>query len=202
MGDDPSMHQMLPCVSFALAMVCAAPVSAGPIGAFTQAGDVGVVNRTVDARFEAASGAYVIGAAGENIWGTRDAFGFASRPSRGDLSIAARVELQGKSAQAHRKAGLMFRQSLAPDSAYVDVVVHGDGLTSLQYRAVRGGETREIQCAQHAPSAVRLEKRGDYVRVSVQNAIGTFEPSGCVIRVALRGTFFAGLVVCAHDAGA
>ncbi len=84
---------------------------------------------------------------------------------KGDASIGARIRFMGKSAQPHRKAGVMFRQSLAPDSVYADVVIHGDGLTSLQYRAVAGGPTREIQCAQEAPTAVRLEKRGDYLQV-------------------------------------
>ena len=32
----------------------------------------------------------------------------------------------------------MIRQSLEADSPYVDAVVHGDGLTSLQYRKVQG----------------------------------------------------------------
>jgi hypothetical protein len=178
------------------------PVSGAPIGAFTQMSDVGIVSRTVDARFDSAGGAYVIGAGGENIWGTHDAFGYVSKETRGDLTLAARVELQGQSPQGHRKAGVMFRQSLAHDAVYADVVVHGDGLTSLQYRAVAGGETREIQCAQKSPAAVRLEKRGEYIQVSLQNGLGTFEPSGCFVRIALRGIFYAGLVVCAHDPGA
>ncbi|HTU66522.1 MAG TPA: hypothetical protein VMF52_11275 [Steroidobacteraceae bacterium] len=174
----------------------------GGIGAFTQASDVGAVNRPVEARFESLPGAYVIGAGGENVWGARDAFGFLWKTAKGDLTLAARVELPAGGAQEHRKAGVMFRQSLAPDSAYVDVVVHGNGLTSLQYRVVAGGETREIQCALQAPAAVRLEKRGEYVQVGLQNAVGAYEPSGCAIRVALKGTFYAGLVVCAHDANA
>ena len=187
---------------WSLLLIVAGAAHAGGTGAFTQAGNIGAMNRTVEARFDSASGAYVVGAGGENIWGTRDAFGFVSKPTRGDLTLAARVELQGQSPQGHRKAGLMFRQSLAPDAAYADVVIHGDGLTSLQYRLQSGGETREIQCTQQAPSAVRLEKRGDFVQVSVQNAIGSFEPSGCGIRIALRGMFYAGLVVCAHDSAA
>lgn len=178
----------------------ALPASAGPIGAFQQIGDVGNVSRPVEARFDSATGAYVVGAGGENMWGQHDAFGFVWKPVRGDLTLAARVEIQGESRQGHRKAGVMFRQSLAPDAAYADVVVHGDGLTSLQYRAVTGGETREIQCAQKAPAAVRLEKRGEYIQVALQNGLGSFEPSGCSIKVALRGEFHAGLVVCAHDA--
>lgn len=170
------------------------------IGAFAQATNVGSVARSVDAHFDSAAGAYVVSAGGENMWGTHDAFGYVWKTVRGDLTLAARVEIQGRSAQGHRKAGLMFRQSLAPDAAYADVVVHGDGLTSLQYRAVTGGETREIQCAMRAPAAVRLEKRGEHLQVGLQNAFGTFEPSGCAVRIALRGDFYAGLVVCAHDA--
>src|SRR4029079_1300334 len=122
------------------------------IGAFERASDVGVVSRPVEARFDPASGAYVISAGGENMWGNHDAFGFAWKSVRGDLTLAARVEIQGTSKLAdatldHRKAGVTFRQSLATDAVYADVVVHGNGLTSLQFRAITGGETREIQCA-------------------------------------------------------
>jgi hypothetical protein len=79
------------------------------------------------------------------------------------------------------------------------VVIHGDGLTSLQYRAVTGAPTREIQCAQEAPTAVRLEKRGDYLQVFAANEDGAFSGTGCMIKVSLRGTFHAGLAVSAHD---
>jgi TolB protein len=182
-----------------LLLLLAAPVCGAPVGVFTQVGDVGTVARPVEARFDSLLGAYVIGAGGANVWGAEDAFGFASKEARGDLALAARIEWQGKSAQPHRKAGVMFRQSLDADAVYADVVVHGNGLTSLQYRDVKGGPTREIQCAQGAPSAVRLEKRGDYVQVSLQNVSGGFDRSGCTIRLPLRGAFQAGLMVCAHD---
>jgi hypothetical protein len=173
---------------------------AAAFGAFEHASDVGSVSRPIDAHFDAASRAYIVSAGGENVWGNRDAFGFVWKPVSGDLTLAARVVLQGESAQGHRKAGVMFRQSLAPDAVYVDVVVHGDGLTALQYRAVAGGETREIQCATRESAAVRLEKRGEYVEVALQDPFGTFGPSGCAVRVPLHGRFQAGLVVCAHDA--
>ena len=38
----------------------------------------------------------------------------------------------------------MIRQSLDPDSAYADAALHGDGLTSLQFRPTAGGETLEV----------------------------------------------------------
>jgi hypothetical protein len=102
---------------------------------------------------------------------------------------------------ADRKAGVMFRQSLEPDSAYAGVMIQGDGRTSLQYRAERGGSTRRIQCSGQAPTAVRLEKRGDYLQVFTANEDGVFSATGCLARVALRGNYHAGLAACAHDPG-
>ena len=39
----------------------------------------------------------------------------------------------------------MIRQGLVPDVPYCDAVVHGDGLTSLQFRDTPGGPTREVR---------------------------------------------------------
>jgi TolB protein len=179
-------------------LFCSACWSAD-LGPFTESADVGELSRKTLVTYDRSSGIYFLSAAGENIWGGRDAFGFVWKEMKGDASIGARVHLIGKSAQPHRKAGVMFRQSLAPDSAYVDAVVHGDGLTSLQFRAENGGPTREIQCAGEAPTAVRIEKRGDYVQMLLANEDGVFNASGCQVKLSLRGTFYAGLVVCAHD---
>src|SRR4051794_29274263 len=114
---------MEPRKEFFIALLLAAgSVRAEPVGMFTDVQDVGTVSRATEASFESATGTYTISAGGENLWAGRDAFGFAWKPMSGDAAFAARIELQGTSAQEHRKAGLMFRQSLAPDSAYVDVV--------------------------------------------------------------------------------
>lgn len=184
----------------ALTTLLAAPALAEGIGTlFTRASDVGSVRRPMTVTHDSLTGTYTLGASGANIWGTQDAFGYLWKQVRGDVAFAASVKLIGTGGHPHRKAGVMFRQSLTPDSPYVDIVVHGDGLTSLQYRSQAGGPTREIQCATEAPFAVRLDKRGDYVQVSLANDVGLFSASGCGIRVALRGNFHAGLVVSAHD---
>lgn len=172
------------------------------LGPFTQLSDVGTVSKPATASYEDKLGTLTMSAGGENIWGTHDAFGYAWKQMHGDVALSARVEFQGAGAQPHRKAGIMLRASLAPDSAYVDLVTHGNGLTSLQYRETAGGPTREIQCSQTAPSALKLEKRGDVMIVSLANADGIYEKMGCSIRVALKTTFYAGLVLCAHDATA
>jgi hypothetical protein len=182
-----------------IAVLLAGVARAAPVGMFTDTNDIGAVNRATEASFEPATGVYTVGASGDNMSAGRDAFGFVWKAMQGDAAFAARIELTGTSAQERRKAGLMFRQTLAPDSAYVDVAVQGDGLTSLQFRTESGGTTREVQCVKHPPTAVRLEKRGDYVLLQLADINGQFEPSGCTIRLAFRGTFYAGLVVSAHD---
>lgn len=85
-----------------LVILLAAPAFGVPVGVFTQAADVGQVSRPVGARVE--SGLYVVGAGGANIWGTHDDFGFVSKEARGDLSMSARIELQGPGAQPHRRS--------------------------------------------------------------------------------------------------
>ena len=196
------LARMKPRKGWFIALLLAGGAHADPVGMFTDVKDVGDVSRKTEASFEPATGTYTIGASGENIWAARDAFGFAWKPMSGDAAFAARIELQGKSAQEHRKAGLMFRQSLEPDSPYVDVVVHGNGLTSLQFRTEAGGPTREIQCATQALNSVRLEKRGDYVLLQLSDVDGRFAPSGCTIKLPFRGVYYAGLAVCAHDINA
>ncbi len=54
----------------------------------------------------------------------------------------------------------MIRQSLDADSAYVDVALHGDGLTSLQFREAKGAATHEVQANVSAPEAAPHREAG------------------------------------------
>jgi len=182
-----------------IAVLLAGGVRAEPVGMFVDVNDIGTVGRATEASYEPNAGIYTVSASGDNIWGERDSFGFVWKPTTGDTAFAAHVDMQGTSGHEHRKAGLMFRQTLAPDSPYVDAVVHGDGLVSLQFRTEAGGPTREVQCAKHTSSTVRLEKRGEYVFLQLADINGKFEASGCTIRILFKGVFYAGLAVCAHD---
>ena len=72
----------------------------------------------------------------------------------------------------------MIRQSLAADSAYVDLALHGDGLTSLQFRDSKGAATHEIQANITAPGRLRIEKRGKYTLMFLAAAGEQFAYSG------------------------
>src|SRR3954470_6972969 len=112
-----------------------------PLGDFTDQGDVGRVSHPGSGSYDQGSGTYTIAGSGANVWANRDAFHFMWRKMKGDFILTARGALQGKGVEAHRKFGWMIRSSLDSSSAQASAVVHGDGLTSLQFRRTTGAIT-------------------------------------------------------------
>ncbi|MCI0391549.1 MAG: hypothetical protein MOB07_22635 [Acidobacteria bacterium] len=168
-------------------------------GLFEKHGDIGTVRKPGSVEYDATQKSYLIAGGGENMWATIDAFHFVWKQMSGDVSLAADIRMIGTGGNPHRKAGLIIRQSLDPDSAYADVVIHGDGLTSLQYREVRGGPTREIQSNVSAPRRIRIEKEGDYVFMSIAREGEALRAAGGSFKIKMSEPFFVGLGVCAHD---
>ena len=134
------------------------------------------------------------------MWFASDAFQFAWKQISGDIALTADIAFPQAGGNEHRKAVLMIRKSLDADSPYADVALHGDGLTSLQYRDAKGATTHEIQSNISAPHRLRIEKRGDFVYVFLAAATGeSLRPSGASIKLSLQGPFFVGIGVCSHD---
>jgi Tol biopolymer transport system component len=173
--------------------------STNNLGIFSDQADIGSVARPGSVNFDPATGGYLIAGGGENMWFTNDAFHFVWVKMSGDLTLAADIQFQGTGGNPHRKACLVIRQSLDPDSAYADVALHGVGLTALQYREAAGDTTREIQSNVSGPARVQIEKHGDYISMSVAAAGAALSPAGTMYRVPITGSFYVGLGVCAHD---
>src|SRR6476620_3491092 len=135
----------------------------GPLGDFEAHMDVGSPKIAGYATWNAASQVYTLSAGGVNIWAKRDEFQFAYRRMKGDFIVQAQVEFQGKGVDPHRKAGIMVRTSIADfDSAYVDGALHGDGLTSLQFRKAKGEDTAQTEMpAAKGAQVMQLERRGN-----------------------------------------
>lgn len=143
---------------------------------------------------------YKISAGGSNMWFNADAFYFVWKKVSGDVSLAADIEIPpSPGGDAHRKAVLMVRQSLDADSAYADAALHGDGLTSLQYRESKGTRTYEIQANTTKPRRLQIEKRGKYVSMSLASENGELAPAGGSFRLTLEDPFYVGIGVCAHN---
>jgi hypothetical protein len=173
--------------------------SSSTLGQFNAEQDVGTVLHAGSAHFDAAKGAYTITGSGDNVWFKSDNLHFVWTQALTDITLSARIDFANNGGNPHKKAMLMIRESLAPDSAYVDVARHGNGLTSLQYRNAAGDVTQEIELNVSGPPKVQIAKRGDYFYVWYAGADGKWVYSGASIKVEMRGAFYVGLGMCSHD---
>jgi Tol biopolymer transport system component len=169
------------------------------LGIFQDHGDIGNVGFAGSVRFDPADSSYTVSGGGTNMWLDHDELHYVWKQVSGDISIAADIEWVGRGVDPHRKACLIIRQSLDSGSVYVDAAVHGDGLTSIQYRELQGGVTREVQSNISSPQRVRIEKNGDYFSMSVAKDGETLKSSGGTFKLPFSGPFYIGLGVCAHN---
>jgi TolB protein len=184
----------------ALACALASSIS-GQSNLFESNTDVGLAPLPGKFEFDRSTGEYRVTGGGENIWGTTDAFHYVWRKMSGDVAVTADVRFLGEGVVPHRKAALMIRQSLDPDSPYADVALHGDGLTSLQFRPSPGAATQEVQSSLKAPVRIRIERRGNSFTLLAGAPGEPLKPSGPVT-VTLQDPVYVGLAVCSHKADA
>jgi TolB protein len=169
------------------------------VGIFESHGDVGAVLHRGSVSFDKEARSYNVAASGENMWSTKDAFHYVWKKASADVALTADINFIGKGKEPHRKACLVIRQSLDADAVYVDAALHGDGLTSLQFREAKGACTHEVQANVAAPSRLRIEKRGNYALLYVAGKDEDLRFSGAAVRMSFGEPFYVGLGVCAHD---
>ena len=196
-----------PIAALALVLVCSLSQVAdgqptGELGQFSDQGEVGVVRHGGSAQFDATREVYVVTGSGANMWFTNDAFHFVWKKVSGDVDLSADIHFLDTAGVDHRKACLLLRQSLEPDSAYADAARHANGLTCLQLREEKGATTGEIQSSSSAPARLGLQKRGDYIVLTAAAAGEALKPTGAAFRLRLQDQFYVGLGVCSHDAEA
>jgi hypothetical protein len=93
----------------------------------------------------------------------------------------------------------LIRSSLEPDVSYVDAVVHGDGLTNLQFRETAGDITRGIRFPVLGPTQIRLEPRGNVFSLWTAKDGEALQEAGSIPVPLGNGPVYAGLFVCSHD---
>jgi hypothetical protein len=184
----------------ALALWCTPVCAAQSLGIFAGHGDVGTVLHPGATTYDSAKNAYTLIGSGENMWSTADAFQFAWKKISSDVEISADISFANSGGNEHKKAVLMLRQSLDADSVYADVALHGNGLTSLQFRDEKGGTTSEIESKMSAPARLRITRIGKYVYISLAQQGSDVHFAGGSVRIALGdGDIYAGIGVCSHD---
>jgi TolB protein len=76
--------------------------------------------------------------------------------------------------------------------------VHGDGLTSLQFRRGKGGPTEEVKSSLKGADVIQLERKGDVYTMSVARFGDPFVTQR-VSDLNLGNEVYAGLYVCSHN---
>jgi TolB protein len=169
------------------------------LGIFEGSGDIGDVGHSGSMEFNPSDSSYTVSGGGTNMWFDSDQFYYVWKKVSGDVSITADIQWVGEGAEPHRKACLIIRQSLDTSAVYVDAAVHGDGLTSIQYREAPGDSTREVQSNISSPARVRLEKLGDYFSLSTAAGQEPLKYSGGTFKLKISEPFYIGLGVSAHN---
>ena len=174
--------------------------SQGPVtGLFNSCTDIGSPGIAGSASYSEPDQVYMLEGSGENIWFGKDSFTFLWKQMEGDHIIQAKVGFPEEGVHPHRKTGLMIRSGLSPDAAHVSCVVHGDGLTALQYRSSAGADMQEVKFMLEGPDIIQLEKKGQVYTMSVARSGDTYTKES--IELPLKGDLVTGLFICSHDNG-
>ncbi len=137
------------------------------VGIFQNHADIGNPKLKGSAQYDQTSQTYTINGAGYNIWFDRDELHYLYNEIAGNFIVTANFELVGEGAAAHRKVGWMIRESLDEKASHCGAHLHGDGLTALQRRALRGAYIRggedEIRTPKTNYEILQLERKGKKV---------------------------------------
>jgi TolB protein len=171
---------------------------ASSTGVFENNSDIGAVQLPGGFLYDPALQEYTIHGSGENIWFGSDEFHFLWKRMQGNFIMRTRVRFVGDGVHEHRKIGIMIRDTLSTGSAHVSAVVHGDGLTSLQFRRAEGGTTEESIPEISYADIIQIERRGDTFIMSAARYGEPFTIAS-ITGISLDSEVYAGLFICSHD---
>lgn len=178
-----------------------ANAATGPLPSGWSNQDIGSVVSAGAAFYTPASATFAITGSGADIWGTRDAGHFVHRPLVGDATVMVRVTSLGNS-DVWAKAGLMIRESLAPNARNVLMAITPGSGATLQYRATTGGTSLSSKLGGvNVPQWLKLVRRGDEFTGFVSADAVNWRLIGFV-RLALPATVYLGMAVTSHNVSA
>ena len=165
----------------------------------TDIGDVDVPGSFTDL----GGGAYTITGRGADIWGTDDAFLYAYKPLSGDGQMTVRVTgIGGPSVNDWRKAGIMIRETLDPNSshAFMAITPAGGGGSSFQWRSTLDGDNnnQDGPAGVTIPQCIRLLRVGDQFR-AFRYVNGEWAQAGGPVTVPMAEDVLIGLAVTSHN---
>jgi len=192
----PKFGHWLACL-----MLCVTVFTAkaqNPIGIFDGQGDIGPVKHAGSGVYDNAAQQYKLTGSGTNVWATHDEFHYIWKKMKGDFILRTNFDFLGKGVEEHRKVGWMVRSSLDTNSMHVSAVVHGNGLTSLQFRRKVSGVTEEKKFTLTGADIVQLERKDGQYIMSVAHKGETFV-SEKLDSVEMGDDVYVGLFICSHN---
>jgi Tol biopolymer transport system component len=169
------------------------------IGIFDGHTDVGKAVNPGSALYNPSTQQYYVSGAGYNVWFDHDEFHFLYKRMKGDFILYTRADFVGwNGVEQHRKVGWMIRKSLDSNSAHINSVVHGDGLTSLQFRRKTGATTEEIRSKLTHANIIQLERKGNTYTMRVAKYGEPFVTEQ-VSDLDLGDDVYVGLFVASHN---
>jgi len=164
--------------------------------------DIGQPEMAGSATYDQDTQAYSLKGSGYNIWFERDEFHFLYDSLEGDFIMTANFAFTGEGGDPHRKIGWMVRASKADNDMHCSAVVHGDGLTVMQWRELRGAFMRdpedEIFAQKPGYQIIQLERSG---KTMIMRAAHPGEPLQVIAQKKpddLPDQLLAGLFICSH----
>lgn len=174
-----------------------------PTGIFQNQGDIGKPKLPGSSSYDDASQSYTLRGAGYNIWFGRDEFQYLYNKLKGDFILTANFAFEGKGTDAHRKIGWMVRPNTGESSQHVSAVLHGDGLTVLQWRVMPGAHMRdpqdEIFTAKKNFNVLQLERKGNVFTMRAAHPGEPLQVIGTHAMEDMPDEVLGGLFICSHN---
>src|SRR5659263_37759 len=172
-------------------------------GMFQYSSDIGNPALKGSGSYDQISQEYSLKGGGYNIWFGRDEFYYLYNKIKGDFIITANFKFPGEGKNLHRKTGIMIRESDGGNAAHISATLHGDGLTVLQWRELKGASMRDPEDEIFAPEnnyrVLQIERTGNKI---IMRAAHTGEPLqiiGFHEMQNINEEVLAGLFICSHD---
>lgn len=192
-------YLLLLITAFAVNLACAQ----GNIGIFRYNKDIGNPKKSGSAQFDEKTQTYTIRGAGYNIWFERDEFHYLYNRIGGDFVITAQFEFVGEGVDPHRKIGLMIRESDDEKAASASATLHGDGLTVMQWRELRGAYMRDPEDEIFPPKnnyqILQLERKGSDIIMRAAHWGEPLQKIGVHKMESLGDSVLAGIFISSHD---
>jgi TolB protein len=176
----------------------------GPVGIFEDHTDVGNPKHAGSVTYDQNTQTYTLKGSGYNIWFERDEFHYAYNKIKGDFILTANFAFVGKGVDPHRKIGWMVRESLEANASHYSAVVHGDGLTVMQWRPIRGAFMRDPQDEIFATKAgyqiLQMERQGKNIILRAAHVGEPLQVIGTEQMDDMPDEVLAGLFINSHNA--